>query len=113
MRRGIQILPQQLQPARRHGGGVPGRFTEEPLQPLHGGVLRPDDGLGMGQRRQGLVAFGRQQQSSQVLAKGRALIGPGQQGIELGGIPLERLRDRRKLGGNGVMVAPPPARSTT
>ena len=105
-RRGIGA--QHFQASGRYRRGVPGRFTEKPLQPLHRGVLRPNQRFGIRQRRQGLIAFGRQEQPGQVLAKPCPLIGAGKQIIELRGVRLQGLWDRRDCEHGGHLRPDPP-----
>jgi hypothetical protein len=59
---------------------------------LHGAVLGTDDRLGAGQRGERLVAVSWQQQALQVGAEAAPLREPGEQGVELGGVVLERAR---------------------
>jgi hypothetical protein len=53
---GGRVLAQQLHPSVVDHLVVPGRFREEPLQPLDLTVLGTGDRLGIGQPGQGLVA---------------------------------------------------------
>jgi hypothetical protein len=56
VRGGGRVLAQQLHPSVVDHLVVPGRFREEPLQPLDLTVLGTGDRLGIGQPGQGLVA---------------------------------------------------------
>jgi hypothetical protein len=99
MWRGCRVAQQQLDAPLVELLVVPGRLGEKPLQPLHGLVLGTDDRLGARQRGQRLVAVARQQQALQVGAEAAALREPGQQGIEPGGVALQR------AGGGGAGMA--------
>src|SRR5512132_430724 len=83
---GGRILPQQPHPLVVDLLGVPGRFRQEPLQPLDLAVLGPGDRLGPGQPGQGLVAVAGQQQALQVVTEPTALGHACQQRVELGGV---------------------------
>ncbi len=54
--RGGRVGLQQLDPLLVDGLVVPGRFRQEPLQPLDLAVLGAHDRFGVGQGGQGLVA---------------------------------------------------------
>ena len=64
---GRRIGQQQLQAPGVDLLGVPGRFGQEELQPLHRRMLGPDDRLGPGQAGQRLVPIPRGEQPGQVL----------------------------------------------
>jgi hypothetical protein len=61
------------------------------------GMVRTDDGLGIRQRREGLVPLRREEQAFQVPTEAVALIVLPEQGIELLTVGLKRTRGR----GNG------------
>ncbi len=95
VRRGRRVTQQQLQPAGIHLVGVPPRFRQEELQPLHRRVLRPGHRLGAGERGQRLVPVPRRQQPGQVLPEPPPLRQPAEQVIKPGRILLQRARRRR------------------
>jgi hypothetical protein len=70
----------------------PGRRGEKPLHALGAGMLGADDGLGVGQRSEGLVAFGRQEQALQLAAHGVTLIAPGKEWIKVLDVGFESVR---------------------
>jgi hypothetical protein len=89
---------------------------------LHGLVLGGDDWLGARQRGQRLVAVARQQQALQIGAQAAALRQPGEQGIEPGGVVLQRagsgwagkaLGQRDHLTGDGCSSTPFPPTTLT
>jgi hypothetical protein len=88
--RGRGIVQQQLHTPLVDPLMVPAGLGEKPLQALHGRVLGAHDGLGTGERGHGLVAVAGQQQPLQVGAQAAALREPGEQGVELGGVVLQR-----------------------
>src|SRR6266545_8107887 len=90
VRRGGRVGLQQLDPALVDPLVVPGRLRHKPLQALDGRVLGANDGLGADQRGHRLVAVARQQQPLQVGPQAAALREPGEQGVELGGVVLQR-----------------------
>ena len=89
VRAGRRVGHEQLHPALVDLLVVPGRLGEEPLQALHGRMLRADHGLGASQGGQRLVAVAGKQQALQVGAQTAALREPGEQGVELGGVVLK------------------------
>jgi hypothetical protein len=88
--RGGRVGHQQLDPALVDPLMIPAGLAEEPLQALHGRVLGANDRLGAGQRGHGLVTVAGQQQPLQVGAQAAALRQPGEQGVELDGVVLQR-----------------------
>jgi hypothetical protein len=80
----------QLEPALVDLVGVPGGLRHKPLQALRGQVLGANHRLGAGQRGQGLVSVAGQQQALQVGAEAVALRQRGEQGVEPGGVVLQR-----------------------
>jgi hypothetical protein len=73
VRGGGRVLAQQSHPPLVNHLVIPGRFREEPLQPLDLTVLRTHHRFGAGQPGQGLVAIPWQQQALQVVAETAAL----------------------------------------
>jgi hypothetical protein len=89
---GGQVLAQPPHPPLVDHLVVPGRFRQEPLQPLDLAVLGPSDRLGPGQPGQGLVPIAWQQQALQVVTQAAALGHACQQRVELGGLALQWAR---------------------
>ena len=103
---GGRVLAQQPHPLVVDHLVVPGRFREEPLQPLDLAMLGTADRLGTGQPGQGLVAIPRQQQALQVVAKAAALGQAREQGVEPLGVVLQRAgcRGARTAGSSGRLA---------
>lgn len=70
--------------------GIPGRLAKKPLQLLGLRLRRASDRLGVGQRRERLVALRRQKESFEVAAEGFALAAALEQVIEGDGEVLQR-----------------------
>jgi len=86
----VTSATEQCEPPVVHRLGVPGGFRQEPLEPLRGRGLRPEDRLGPRQSSQRLVALARQQQAVQVLPEGPALRHAGELVVELGGVAFQQ-----------------------
>jgi hypothetical protein len=92
---GGRVLAQQPHPPLVDLFVVPGRFRQEPLQPLDLAVLGTGDRLGVGQSGQGLVAVAWRQQALQVVTEPAALGHACEQRVEPGGVALQRARRGR------------------
>lgn len=107
--RGLRVRPQQLDPAAVvHGPRVPPRLRQEPLQTLHFLTLCSDYRLGVGKRRERLVALGRKQEPFEVAPKAPALSASPEKIIEAGGIPFERAGSGGYGRSFGHLRTPPP-----
>jgi hypothetical protein len=95
MRGGRRVPAQQPYPLVVDHLVVPGRFRQEPLQPLDLAVLGTGDRFGAGEPGQGLVAVPRQEQALQVVAEAAALGQAREQGVELLSVVLKWTGGRR------------------